>query len=77
MNEIKVIPENLPSSGPRLFCHIVKAVSFWAGITFPILYLPLLFSGLKNNFERVILFVLLLLHAMALFIGQTYDTDGK
>lgn len=54
----------------------VRFVSFWAAVTLPFLYVPLLWSGTSP--ERVVVFVgLLLLNVVALVVGHGYRRSER
>ncbi|GGL51701.1 hypothetical protein [Halocalculus aciditolerans] len=50
----------------------VEALGFWAGVTLPFLYLPLVLSGLESQASQVACVVLLVVHAAALYVGRGY-----
>jgi DMSO/TMAO reductase YedYZ heme-binding membrane subunit len=57
--------------GIRIITAPLRFVGFWAAITLPFLYLPLLYSGLQG--EEVVVFLGLLgLNAFALVAGHDY-----
>lgn len=47
----------------------VQLVSFWLLVSLPLVYLPILLHGLKNNLFPVF-FGLLVLHGLTLFLGH-------
>lgn len=53
--------------------HSVTAVGFWLGTLLPIVYLPVILSGI-DSMSRLSLFVALLaIHALALVVGHDYS----
>ncbi|WP_254522833.1 hypothetical protein [Natrinema caseinilyticum] len=52
--------------------HSVTAVGFWLGTILPVVYLPVVISGI-DSISRLSLFVgLLTVHALALVVGHDY-----
>lgn len=49
----------------------IQLVSFWVSVSLPLVYLPILFHGLKDNLFPVF-FGLLVLHGLTLFLGHGY-----
>lgn len=47
-------------------------IAFWIAIGLPLLYLPLLFSGIENQTELLLFLGLLGFHIVALIRGQDY-----
>jgi len=52
----------------------VEAVAFWASIGLPFLYLPLFLSGPTTEAEWVTCIGLLVAHAVALYVGHSYNS---
>jgi len=52
----------------------VRTVSFWAAITMPFLYLPLLFTGIGTPFEVAAFLALVALNVAALVAGHSHHT---
>ncbi|MFC6723225.1 hypothetical protein ACFQE1_02210 [Halobium palmae] len=69
-------PTKVPSAdavalGRRLLAVPLRFVGFWAAVSMPFLYVPLLFEGLTPA-ETPIFVGLLLLHVVALLAGHEY-----
>lgn len=64
-------PTELLGSAVRLVTVPVQCVSFWAAVSLPFLYLPLLFGGFTAG-ERTAFVALLVVHAVALVGGRNY-----
>ncbi|SER91247.1 hypothetical protein [Natrinema salaciae] len=50
----------------------IRAVGFWAAIAMPILYLPLLATGLSSSFDGALFLTLLVGNLLALYVGHAH-----
>ncbi|WP_423746375.1 hypothetical protein V5735_17410 (plasmid) [Haladaptatus sp. SPP-AMP-3] len=63
--------ETLTSFSHQFVTAPVQLVSFWLSVSLPLVYLPLLFNGVRGNVLPI--FVgLLALHVCTLFLGHGY-----
>lgn len=67
----KVPPADAVALGRRLLAVPLRFVGFWAAVSMPFLYVPLLLEGLTPG-ETSIFVGLLLLHVIALLAGHGY-----
>ncbi|MFB9805531.1 hypothetical protein ACFFQF_09260 [Haladaptatus pallidirubidus] len=51
----------------------LQFVSFWASVSLPLLYVPLLFAGFKPGIR--IFVTLLAIHAVSLLLGHRYGRE--
>ena len=72
----EVVDQQTLRTGASLVATPVRFVGFWAAITLPFLYLPLLFVGLEGTVARAFL-ALVGLHAVALLVGHNYGESGS
>ncbi|MBZ6494365.1 hypothetical protein [Natrinema longum] len=56
---------------PR-FAASIRAAGFWTAIAMPILYLPLLATGLSSSLEGGVFLALLTGNLLALYVGHAY-----
>lgn len=55
-----------------LLSHPIETLGFWAAVTLPFLYLPLVMGGLETRASWIACAVLLVVHAVALYLGRGY-----
>ncbi|MFB6107031.1 MAG: hypothetical protein ABEJ70_08660 [Halobacteriaceae archaeon] len=53
----------------------LETVGFWAAVALPFLYVPLLVAGPETDAERVAVFALIAVHAVALLLGHAHNRD--
>lgn len=53
----------------------LRRLSFWSAIVLPVLYLPVLVTGLGTPDRLIVFFVLLTFNVLALLFGHSYDPD--
>lgn len=53
----------------------IEMVGFWAAVSLPFLYLPLLVTGLGTSGETMTFLALLALNVVALLAGHSYNRD--
>ena len=51
----------------------VEALSFWAAVTLPFLYLPLLLFGTHSDAELLTCLALIVVHAVSLVLGHAHS----
>ncbi|QLG48761.1 hypothetical protein [Natrinema halophilum] len=56
---------------PRL-ATAIRAAGFWSAIAMPILYFPLLASGLSTSIDGVLFLGLVVGHLLALYVGHAH-----
>ncbi|SEV79922.1 hypothetical protein [Natrinema salifodinae] len=61
----------LERAAPELATPI-RAAGFWTAIVFPVLYLPLLATGLSSSLEGGVFLALILGNLLALYVGHAY-----
>ncbi|WP_254761699.1 hypothetical protein [Natrinema marinum] len=54
------------------FATPIRAVGFWAAIAMPILYVPLLVTGLSSSLDGLLFLALLAGHFLALYVGHAH-----
>lgn len=54
---------------------IVEAVAFWTAVVLPVIYLPLLFTGLGAQSQRIIFASLVVLNAVMIVLGHRYGQE--
>lgn len=52
--------------------HSVTAAGFWLGTLLPVVYVPVILSGIDSMGRLSLLIALLAVHALALVIGHDY-----
>ncbi len=50
----------------------IRAVGFWAAIAMPILYVPLLATGLSSSLDGVLFLALIVGNLLALYVGHAH-----
>ncbi|ELY44013.1 hypothetical protein C494_18018 [Natronorubrum bangense JCM 10635] len=50
----------------------IRTTGFWGAIVLPILYLPVLITGLSTSFEASLFLGLIILHLLALYVGHAH-----
>ena len=64
-------PTELLENAARLLTVPVRCLSFWAAVSLPFLYVPLLFGGFSTEAQTAFV-ALLAAHAVALVVGRNY-----
>lgn len=66
---------NGPPPRAGLILQPLQAVSFWAAVGLPFIYVPLVFRGLETSTVQLTVGVLITLHVLALVLGRQYNAD--
>lgn len=53
----------------------IEVVGFWAAVTLPFLYMPLLLAGVQTSSEQLAAGGLVVLHVVSLLIGRNHHSD--
>ncbi|WP_254524914.1 hypothetical protein [Natrinema caseinilyticum] len=61
----------LERAAPRL-ATTIRAAGFWSAIAMPILYFPLLATGLSSSVDGVLFLCLVVGHLLALYVGHAH-----
>ena len=61
--------------GHQFLATPVQIISFWLSVSLPLVYLPILFHGLKHNLLPIFL-GLLVLHGLTLFLGHDHQRQA-
>ncbi|WP_408957485.1 hypothetical protein [Natrinema sp. 74] len=50
----------------------IRAAGFWAAIAMPVLYVPLLVTGLSSSLDGLLFLALVVGHLLALYVGHAH-----
>lgn len=66
----------LVAASTRAVSSSLSALAFWTAIALPVLYLPLLVTGLRSTGELLVFLALFGVHVLALLAGRSHRRDG-